>query len=106
MNQLTLTNHTQFNVESASCGKMASESKCPFAKRDTPTPAQDGKLNLKVLNQTKYLTGTNYPELFNSLDLNAVKTDLATLMTSSQPWWPADYGFSIFVFCALFTYII
>ena len=34
----------------------------------------------------------NYAEVFSSLDLNAVKADLVTLMTNSQDWWPADYG--------------
>jgi len=34
----------------------------------------------------------NYAEAFNKLDLEAVKGDLRTLMTTSQPWWPADYG--------------
>lgn len=34
----------------------------------------------------------NYAEEFKTLDLNAVKKDLATLMTASQAWWPADYG--------------
>jgi len=34
----------------------------------------------------------NYAEEFKQLDLAAVKADLKALMTSSQPWWPADYG--------------
>ena len=34
----------------------------------------------------------NYAEAFNALDYNALKADLAALMTDSQPWWPADYG--------------
>ncbi|MET0355966.1 MAG: catalase/peroxidase HPI [Cellvibrio sp.] len=34
----------------------------------------------------------NYAEEFKKLDLNAVKADIKTLMTSSQDWWPADYG--------------
>ncbi|SFQ04609.1 catalase-peroxidase [Nitrosomonas cryotolerans] len=34
----------------------------------------------------------NYAEAFKSLDLNAVKKDIATLMKTSQDWWPADYG--------------
>ncbi len=34
----------------------------------------------------------NYAEPFQSLDLDAVKTDLHMLMTDSQDWWPADYG--------------
>lgn len=34
----------------------------------------------------------NYAEEFKSLDLAALKTDLASLMTDSQEWWPADFG--------------
>jgi len=34
----------------------------------------------------------NYAEEFRTLDLVAVKKDIAALMTKSQPWWPADYG--------------
>lgn len=34
----------------------------------------------------------NYAEEFKSLDLNALKQDLAALMTDSQDWWPADFG--------------
>ena len=33
-----------------------------------------------------------YAEAFKSLDLAAVKQDLATLVTDSQDWWPADFG--------------
>jgi len=34
----------------------------------------------------------NYAEEFEGLDLDALKKDIATLMTTSQDWWPADYG--------------
>jgi catalase-peroxidase len=34
----------------------------------------------------------DYAEEFKSLDLATVKSDLTTLMTDSQDWWPADYG--------------
>jgi len=36
--------------------------------------------------------GFNYAEEFKTLDLDAVKKDIAVLMTTSQDWWPADYG--------------
>ncbi|MEM9750816.1 MAG: peroxidase family protein, partial [Pseudomonadota bacterium] len=34
----------------------------------------------------------DYAEAFESLDLDAVKQDIEALMTTSQDWWPADYG--------------
>lgn len=34
----------------------------------------------------------DYAKEFNSLDLAAVKQEINTVLTSSQPWWPADYG--------------
>jgi len=55
------------------------------------------QLNLKVLHQHSSLSNPmgeefNYAEEFKKLDLAAVKKDLYALMTSSQDWWPADYG--------------
>jgi len=34
----------------------------------------------------------NYAEQFNKLDIDAVKKDINALLTTSQDWWPADYG--------------
>ena len=34
----------------------------------------------------------DYAKAFSSLDLGAVKNDIEALMTTSQDWWPADYG--------------
>ena len=34
----------------------------------------------------------NYARAFSTLDLNAVKQDIRKTLTTSQPWWPADYG--------------
>jgi catalase-peroxidase len=82
------------------------EAKCPVAhssRRHTvagaPTNAGwwPNQLNLKILSQHSSLSDPmdkafNYAEEFKSLDLNAVVQDLHALMTSSQPWWPADYG--------------
>jgi catalase-peroxidase len=55
------------------------------------------QLNLKILNQHSPLNNPmgeafNYAEEFKSLDLDAVIEDLHELMTTSQEWWPADYG--------------
>jgi catalase-peroxidase len=54
-------------------------------------------LNLKILHQHCPLSDPmdkefNYPKEFKGLDLDAVIRDLHALMTSSQDWWPADYG--------------
>jgi len=55
------------------------------------------QLNLKILNQNSKNVNPmgedfDYAEAFKSLDLDAVKSDLADVMTDSQDWWPADYG--------------
>jgi catalase-peroxidase len=55
------------------------------------------QLNLKILHQHSPLSDPmdkefNYAKEFKTLDLNAVVKDLTSLMTDSQPWWPADYG--------------
>ena len=54
-------------------------------------------LNLDILHQHDTKSdplGKNfkYADAFNTLDLEAVKTDLIALMTNSQDWWPADWG--------------
>ncbi len=55
------------------------------------------QLNLNILHQNSPLSnpmgkGFNYAQEFGSLDLAAVKRDLAALMTDSQDWWPADFS--------------
>ncbi len=55
------------------------------------------RLKLEILHQHSYKSNPmgedfNYAEAFKTLDLVAVKKDLAALMTDSQAWWPADYG--------------
>ncbi len=39
-----------------------------------------------------YGANFDYAEAFAKLDLNAVKADIEKVLTTSQPWWPADYG--------------
>jgi len=80
---------------------MSQESKCPFTgKAAKGTQNRDwwpNALNLKVLHQQPPATDPmgadfDYAAEFRTLDLAALKADLATLMTDSQPWWPADFG--------------
>ena len=55
------------------------------------------RLNLKVLRENSPASDPmgrdfNYAEEFKSLDLDALKKDIDAVMTTSQDWWPADYG--------------
>ena len=55
------------------------------------------QLNLKMLQQNPPQSGPmgedfNYPEEFKTLDLDALAKDIDEVMTTSQDWWPADYG--------------
>jgi len=72
---------------------------CPHAIAGAVTNADwwPKQLNLKILNLQSPLTNPmgetfDYAKEFATLDLHAVVADLHALMTSSQDWWPADYG--------------
>ncbi len=79
---------------------------CPYSRgarqytlSKAPSNAEwwPNQLNLKVLHQHSPLSDPmgesfNYAEEFKTLDLDAVIKDLHALMTTSQDWWPADYG--------------
>ncbi len=82
---------------------MSTEAKCPFnhgAAIPTGTSNRDwwpNQLKLELLHQHSSKSNPmdadfNYAKEFKSLDLAALKKDLATLMTDSQDWWPADFG--------------
>jgi len=87
-------------------GNDASQGKCPFGHGASKETAGSGtrnidwwpnQLKLNVLRQNSPLSnpmdkGFDYAAEFNSLDLEALKKDLAALMTDSQDWWPADFG--------------
>jgi catalase-peroxidase len=72
----------------------------PQPKRTRPRTNQDwwpNQLDLSVLHRHSTLSNPmdpdyNYAEHFKSLDLEALKRDLIQVMTTSQDWWPADYG--------------
>lgn len=95
---------------SASTGAAGGVGKCPVMRDTPPASARHTaagsmsnrdwwpeQLNLGILHQNSTKgnplgDGFDYAAEFAKLDLNAVKKDLAELMTSSQEWWPADYG--------------
>ena len=84
---------------------MSAQNQCPFhgsqeSKTGRGTSNTDwwpNQLKLNLLHQHSSKSNPldenfNYAEAFNSLDLEAVKEDIYALMTTSQDWWPADYG--------------
>src|SRR3954468_7704482 len=72
----------------------------PAPKTIRPRTNKDwwpNQLDLSVLHHHSHLSNPmeedfSYAEQFKSLDLDALKRDLIELMTTSQDWWPADYG--------------
>jgi catalase-peroxidase len=78
---------------------------CPVAHDRAPHPTRGGgnrgwwpdRLNLKILAKNPAVanpngSGFNYAEAFETLDLAEVKRDIEDVLTTSQDWWPADYG--------------
>ncbi|MFH8800006.1 catalase/peroxidase HPI [Streptomyces sp. NPDC017936] len=85
--------------------KPAEAGKCPVAHGRAAHPTQGGgnrqwwpdRLNLKILAKNPAVANPlgeefDYAEAFQSLDLPAVKRDIAEVLTTSQDWWPADFG--------------
>ena len=81
----------------------SAETKCPFSHTavagGAPTDLDwwPSRLKVELLHQHSAKSDPmgedfNYAKEFKSLDLAAVKKDLAALMTDSQEWWPADFG--------------
>ncbi|MEU2060358.1 catalase/peroxidase HPI [Streptomyces sp. NPDC013455] len=78
---------------------------CPVAHDRALHPTQGGgnrqwwpeRLNLKILAKNPAVANPlgedfDYAEAFRNLDLAAVKRDIAEVLTTSQDWWPADFG--------------
>ena len=85
---------------------MSNAGKCPFMGAAQKSAAGHGtsnrdwwpnQLNLQILHQHSPQANPlgeafNYAAEFNNLDYTALKADILELMTTSQDWWPADYG--------------
>jgi len=78
-------------------------SECPFSGANTTkgTTATEEwwpeQLDLRILHQHDRKSNPmgedfDYARAFNSLDYEALKADIAAVMTDSQDWWPADFG--------------
>src|SRR2546429_72298 len=78
---------------------------CPIAHEGLTDPTRGdanrdwwpNRLNLKILAKNPVEANPmggefNYAEEFKTLDLPAVKRDLEKVLTTSQDWWPADFG--------------
>jgi catalase-peroxidase len=78
---------------------------CPVAHGPAPHPTQGGgnqgwwpnRLNLRILAKNPAEANPlgeefDYAQAFETLDLDAVKRDIEDVLTTSQDWWPADYG--------------
>ncbi|MFC4561050.1 catalase/peroxidase HPI [Nocardiopsis mangrovi] len=89
----------------ADTAKAESGGGCPVAHGRAPHPTQGGgnrgwwpnRLNLKILAKNPAVAdpmgeGFDYAAAFATLDLPAVKRDIAEVLTTSQDWWPADFG--------------
>ncbi|MFF8504371.1 catalase/peroxidase HPI [Streptomyces anulatus] len=83
----------------------AQASGCPVAHGRAPHPTQGGgnrqwwpdRLNLKILAKNPAVANPlgadfDYAAAFQGLDLPTVKRDIAEVLTTSQDWWPADFG--------------
>ncbi|GAA6141322.1 catalase/peroxidase HPI [Hydrogenophaga sp. 5NK40-0174] len=74
--------------------------KCPFHTAGSGTTNQDWwpkQLRVDLLNQHSERSNPlgetfDYAKAFESLDYNALKADIQTVLTASQAWWPADWG--------------
>jgi len=89
----------------ADVSESGSESENPAIPAPTPKPHRPrsnrdwwpNQLDLSVLHQHTPLSnpmdeGFDYAEELGTLDLDALKRDILAVMTTSQDWWPADYG--------------
>ncbi|MFE6909911.1 catalase/peroxidase HPI [Streptomyces erythrochromogenes] len=86
-------------------GKAQGGGGCPVAHERAAHPTQGGgnrqwwpeRLNLKILAKNPAVANPlgeefDYAAAFGALDLPAVKQDIAEVLTTSQDWWPADFG--------------
>ncbi len=97
-------NHDPVVIEGETPEAGAESGGCPVVhglvhptKGDANSEWWPNRLNLKILAKNPAVANPlggefNYAEAFRTLDLAAVKRDIAEVLTTSQDWWPADFG--------------
>ena len=97
--------HDAVVAEMNTDGAEAAGQKCPIGQGRVAHPTQGGqnqewwpkRLNLRILAKNPVVANPlgasfDYAKAFAALDLDALKADIATMLVTSQPWWPADFG--------------
>ena len=93
------------NAEVGEMNESTRDGGCPVVHERAPHPTQGGgnrgwwpdRLNLRILAKNPVEANPlgeefDYAEAFETLDLDAVKRDIEDVLTTSQDWWPADFG--------------
>ena len=96
MSEDQITTERDMNDEPATCPVMHDNLRRP-TEGDANQDWWPTRLNLKILAKQTPVTNPlggdfDYAEAFATLDLAAVKADIESVLTTSQDWWPADYG--------------
>jgi catalase-peroxidase len=100
-----MSEHPDAVVREMNEPEASDEAKCPVAHGRRPYPVEGGsnrdwwpkQLNLKVLRKHPAVANPmdgdyDYSAAFRTLDLDALRADIEQVMTTSQDWWPADFG--------------
>ena len=100
-----MTEHPDAVVREMNEPEAGDEAKCPVAHGRRPYPVEGGsnrdwwpnQLNLKILRKHPAVANPmdddfDYGAAFRTVDLNALRADIEQVMTTSQDWWPADFG--------------
>ena len=100
-----MSDHPDAVVREMNEPEVSDEAKCPVAHGRRPYPVEGGsnrdwwpnQLNLKILRKHPAVANPmdadfDYSAAFKTVDLTALKADIEQVMTTSQDWWPADFG--------------
>jgi catalase-peroxidase len=100
-----MSEHPDAVVREMNEPEASDEAKCPVASGRRPYPVEGGsnrdwwpnQLNLKILRKNPPVANPlnadfDYSAAFKTVDLTALRADIDAIMTTSQDWWPADFG--------------